>query len=554
MIQRLTWRGILALAIVSSFWLTGTPVTTAQSEGDTTWHAEYFNNLSLSGAPALVREDPKIDYDWKLGSPDPRIQVDNFSARWTRLVNLDWSGNYRFYANSDDGMRVWVDGILLIDQWFDRQDAWTTADIYLADGNHTIKVEYYEHVGAAMAKLVYQPEGDGTGGMWKSEYFTNPDLEDEPGVTSADTAIDFDWGGGSPAEWIPAHWFSARYTRDVIFSAGTYQFIVTTEGGVRLYVDDALILDQWQQVGKTTYTTKATLTSAVHRIVLEYTHTWRNASLHLSWQPAPTIVGWKGEYFDTETPNTTPTFVRDDPAVDFDWDDNAPFVGMPREHWSARWTRTLNFTTGYYRFTTVTDDGVRLWVDDNQIIDQWVPNDSQPFFGDIYLTAGLHTVKMEYYNLTGKALAHLKWQQMNTTAMTSVLDDGDPGWTSGGAESGWHTVFYGYGGHSRWTLNHSGFWARWTPALPGPGHYEVFVYIPWGYNLTSTAHYYLRHEGDVVDSWIDQRAHAGQWVSLGTYTFNANNTEFIHLDAATKERADTRTVAYDAVKFVYRAP
>ena len=95
--------------------------------------------------------------------------------------------------------------------------------------------------------------------------------------------------------------------------------------------------------------------------------------------------------------------VREDQAVDFDWGTNAPFVGMPSEHWSARWTRSLDFTPGYYRFTTVTDDGVRLWVDDKLLIDQWVPNDGKPFFGDMYLAAGLHTVKMEYYNLTGKA-------------------------------------------------------------------------------------------------------------------------------------------------------
>ncbi len=552
--KQILWRGALAFALVCALFLVSPAVTAAPARDDTTWHAEYFNNLDLSGTRALARQDAKIDFDWKLGSPGPQVRADNFSARWTRTVKLEWSGNYRFYVSSDDGMRVWVDNILLIDQWLDRQDAWTTADIYLAEGNHTIKVEYYEHIGAALAKLVFQPEGDGTGGAWKSEYFTNPDLECDPSLVSSDDHIAFNWGRGSPGAWIPADWFSARYTRDVIFAAGMYQFIVTTEGGVRLYVDDILILDQWDQVGKITYTANATLTAAVHRVRLEYTHTWRNASLYLSWQTAPTISGWKAEYFGAETPNTTPTFVRDDPAIDFDWDDNAPFVGMPREHWSARWTRTLNFTAGYYRFTAVTDDGVRLWVDDYQLIDQWVPNDGKPFLGDTYLAAGPHIVKMEYYNLTGRALAHLSWQQMNTTALTAILDDGEPGFTTGGADAGWHKVYYGYGGRSRWTTNRAGYWARWAPSLPRLGHYEVFVYIPWGTNLTSAARYYLKHEGDVLDFVIDQRTKAGQWVSLGTFTFNADGTEFVHLEAATSEPASTRAVAFDAVKFVFRAP
>ena len=526
----------------------------APAREDAPWRAEFFNNTTLSGTPAVVREDAQLDFDWKLNSPDWRVRPDNFSARWTRTVKLEWSGNYRFYANSDDGMRVWVDDVLLMDEWVDQQDAWTTADIYLAEGTHNLKVEYYEHVGAAMVKLVVQPEGDGMGAAWKVEYFTNPNLKHGADVTTFASDISFNWGSGSPAEWIPAQWFSARFTRFVPFSAGTYQFIVTAEGGVRLYADDVLILDQWHETDKTTYFANATLSSAVHRLRLEYYDTWRNASLVLRWQPLVSGDGWKGEYFDTETPGSTPMMVREDKAIDFDWDDQAPFVGMPREHWSARWTRTLNFTAGYYRFTTVTDDGVKLWIDDNLIIDQWVPNDGKAFFGDATLVAGPHTIKMEFYNLTGRALARLTWQKMNTTDLVAVLDDGDPGFTTGGAESGWHTVYYGYGGRSRWTLNHSGFWARWTPPLPRLGRYEVFVYIPWVYNQTSTAHYYLRHEGEVIDIWINQRAKAGQWVSLGTYTFNANNTEFVHLESATKEPADTRTVGYDAVKFVYRGP
>jgi hypothetical protein len=110
------------------------------------------------------------------------------------------------------------------------------------------------------------------------------------------------------------------------------------------------------------------------------------------------------------------------------------------------------------------------------------------------------------------------------------------------------------GGRSRWTLNRAGYWARWTPALPRIGRYEVFVYIPWVYNLTSTAHYYLKHEGDVTELTVNQAALVGQWVSLGTYGFNADNTEFVHLDGVTGEAAGTRTLGYDAVKFIYQGP
>ena len=70
----------------------------------------------------------------RLQWPAPSVRADGFSARWTRTVNFEYTGNYRFYMTSDDGMRIWVDDILLIDQWFDRQDAWMTGNLYLTAG------------------------------------------------------------------------------------------------------------------------------------------------------------------------------------------------------------------------------------------------------------------------------------------------------------------------------------------------------------------------------------------------------------------------------------
>jgi len=550
--HRLRWAA-LAFVLIGLTLGTSWPVRALPVLDDTRWHAEYFNNIMLAGPPVLVRQEAVINHEWGIRQPGPNVQADNFSVRWTRTMDLDYSGNYRIYTNSDDGIRVWVDDILIVDEWFDQQDAWTSADIYLTAGKHHFRVEYYEHIGAALAHVVIQPEGDGLGTFWYAEYYANPDLEDEPGLIDVVPVIEFNWGSGSPGEWIPANWFSARFTRDVIFAAGTYQFIITTEGGVRLYIDDALILDRWYETDRTTHTANVSLTAARHRIRLEYMDTWSNASVSLRWQPAAiSATAWKGEYFDRETPDTTPVMVREDPEISFDWGTSAPGLGMPAEHWSARWTRWLSLAPGYYRFTTLTDDGVRLWVDGNLVIDQWILNDSQSFFADVYLAAGPHEVKMEFFNAAGGARAHLTWHKMNTTDLTAIVDDGDVGFTAGGAESEWHTIYYGYGGRSLWTYNRSGFWARWIPALPRLGYYEVLVYIPGVYNCTSSAHYYLKHEGDISEFIIDQCAKAGQWVSLGTYGFNANNTEFVHLEAATNEPAGTRAVSFDAVKFLYQ--
>jgi len=119
------------------------------------WKGEYWTNRDLSGNPRVVRNDRDINFNWGTGSPDPRIPVDNFSARWTRTFDFS-PGLYRFYARSDDGVRIWVGDHRIIDQWHDnRGQQEYTADIYL-DGSERVKVEYYEHLGGALIQVRFE--------------------------------------------------------------------------------------------------------------------------------------------------------------------------------------------------------------------------------------------------------------------------------------------------------------------------------------------------------------------------------------------------------------
>ncbi len=521
---------------------------------DDAWRGEYFNNTALSGAPALVRWDSALRFDWGSGSPGAGVNADNFSVRWTRTVRLDWSGNYRFYADSDDGLRVWVDDLLVIDQWHDRQSAWVTADVYLGTGEHRLKLEYYEHEGRAMAKLVYQPEATT---LWLAEYFTNTELDGAPGMTDYLDMLSVDWGSGAPSDGFHPNWFSARFTRDVFMTAGTFLFNLKTEGGVRLWVDGQLVIDQWHETDKTTHTGTMAVGAGNHRVELYYYESYKQASVSLSWQPTqpppPPIAGWRGEYYSTPDLSGNIVMVRDDKAIDFDWGEGSPTVGLPSDFFSVRWTRKLSFSpSGYYRFVILSDDGIRLWVDDALILDEWHRADSQTYFGDVYLKAGAHTVKLEHYEHTGFARIRLSWQRANTTQTQALVDDADAGFERGGDAAGWTQVKTGYAGRSWRATNTAGWWARWTPALPQLGRYEVFAYVPWVTNASSAAIYYVKHEGDVTTIKIDQRKNAGRWVSLGAYGFNANNTEFVHLDGVTEEAAGTRNLGFDAVKFVLR--
>ncbi|MBI3857663.1 MAG: hypothetical protein HY293_18430, partial [Planctomycetes bacterium] len=117
--------------------------------------AEYYDTMDLTGTP-LVRTDATIDFDWGTGSPDPSIGADTFSARWTGQLLPQFTETFTFTTVSDDGVRLWVDGRLLIDNWTDHAPAENSGTIALMAGQAVdLKMEFYENGGGAVAKLLW---------------------------------------------------------------------------------------------------------------------------------------------------------------------------------------------------------------------------------------------------------------------------------------------------------------------------------------------------------------------------------------------------------------
>jgi PKD repeat protein/uncharacterized protein YraI len=130
-----------------------TPIPTpAPPVAITGWKGEYFNNRELQGEPVLVRDDAKINFDWGTGSPGPEVPPDNFSARWTISRDLP-AGTYRFNIWVDDGVRMWLDDVLIVDGWTEGGTRNYVVDVNLAAGVHHGRVEYFEAVGNAMITL-----------------------------------------------------------------------------------------------------------------------------------------------------------------------------------------------------------------------------------------------------------------------------------------------------------------------------------------------------------------------------------------------------------------
>jgi len=263
---------------------------TAHAE-DAQWRARFWNNKNFSGAPVLERFDNTIDFNWGGGAPDPKVSDDNFSAEWTRRVNFA-PGTYRFTATMDDGMRVYLDNALIIDSWTDSQEHTVTKDVYVSGGDHDLKVDYYEVGGNAVARFNWQlihPEGEstGTGGgafypNWKGEYFNNTTLSGAPALVRDDRYLDHDWGTGSPAPGVIGNDnFSARWTRTISGNPGTYQIILTSDDGSRLYVNNVLVIDNWATQATTSRSASYNYTGGPVQVRVEYYDQAGNANIEL---------------------------------------------------------------------------------------------------------------------------------------------------------------------------------------------------------------------------------------------------------------------------------
>jgi hypothetical protein len=117
--------------------------------------AAYYGTADLSG-PAVTRTDATVDFDWGAGEPVPGLGADTFSVRWTGKVEPQVSGTYTFYTQSDDGVRLWVDGRLLVDNWTDHALAEDSGTISLLAGvGYDLRMEFYENGGDALARLLW---------------------------------------------------------------------------------------------------------------------------------------------------------------------------------------------------------------------------------------------------------------------------------------------------------------------------------------------------------------------------------------------------------------
>ena len=246
---------------------------------------------------------------------------------------------------------------------------------------------------------------------WRGEYFSNARLDGSPTLLRNDDTINFDWGIGSPVSGIPTDNFSVRWSQTLYFPAGTYRFYVRVDDGIRLWIDDLLLLDRWYDSPQTTHSAQLSLNDGPHDIRLEYYERRGEARVEFGWEMVQTYEGWKAEYFGNRALQGNPALVRGEAEVRHDWGSGSPGPVVPADHFSARWTRQEQFQGGTYVFRVLVDDGVRLWVDDSLILESWLQGSARVIQAERAISGGLRQLRVEYYEHAGTAQIELTIQR-----------------------------------------------------------------------------------------------------------------------------------------------
>ena len=119
----------------------------------------YYDNIDFTGA-TVTRLDPTVNFDWASGAPVAGIGPDTFSVRWSGQVRAKVTGTTTFYTTSDDGVRLFVNDVLVVNNWTDHAPTENSGTIALTAGQqYDIRMETYENGGLAVAKLAWSGPG-----------------------------------------------------------------------------------------------------------------------------------------------------------------------------------------------------------------------------------------------------------------------------------------------------------------------------------------------------------------------------------------------------------
>lgn len=268
-------------------------------------------------------------------------------------------------------------------------------------------------------------------GPWYGEYWNNTIQSGPPALVRNDAAINFNWGYGSPdLQRVQPDYFSARWTRNIRFTEGVWRFGVIVDDGVRITVDNQVVMDFFNNVGPIQRTVDIPLTGGEHRITVDYVEQTGLAYIQFNTArlsplpPAPPLPPqppfppdnakfnngpWYTEIFANPNFAGPPSFVSTVCCLRFDWRGGSPAPGVPGTFFTARFSQVRYFPAGVYQFVARVDDGIRIYLDNQLIMNEFREQSTRTFTANANLGAGNHSIVIEYVQYGGTSDLSMYW-------------------------------------------------------------------------------------------------------------------------------------------------
>jgi PA14 domain len=423
----------------------------------------YYQDRSF-GVLGFSRVDPQINFNSLQSLTGPGVGPENFSVRWQGNFTFS-SGTYTFTLATDDGSKLFVDGKMIIDYFSEHAAIPVTQSAELTAGTHLIQVDYFQLGGGASANLTWSlpaavgvsvtpsvgslsanqsqqfvatvtgssnqqvswdisPQGAGSvsaGGL----YTAPGNIAGQQTVTvTATSAADTSKSASALITLNPTATIavSVNPAASTLTANQTQQFVATVTGSSNQQVSWTV---SPQGIGSISagglYTAPADIASQ-QTVTIRATSaadSSKSASGVVTLNPTSIIASscapagnnvFTGCYYQDRS-FTVVGFSRVDPQINFNWGSSVLGFGVGPNEFSVRWQGNFTFSAGNYTFTLATDDGCRLFVDGKMVIDYFSEHPAIPITQTVPLTAGLHLIHVDYFQLSGNASANLSWSQ-----------------------------------------------------------------------------------------------------------------------------------------------
>ena len=254
------------------------------------FYVEYFNSRDLEGAPVIARNESAIEGRWGFGAPEG-VRADNFSARYVGKFNFAGTENFEFTMVAAGGVRLYVDDVIVLNDWRAAGRRTITVDVPLLQGEHVVKLDYFASTGAAQLGLSWAVNYS----RWEGRYYNTNDWTG-PVIRKCDDGdgngfLNMDWAEGAPVPGVNPDNFSVMWERRAFFEAGDYKFLLDLDDGAKIYIDDIEMFNDLHAVGPHEFTRK--LSRGTHKLQVLYAEYGGGAKMKLNWTmltPAPAAV------------------------------------------------------------------------------------------------------------------------------------------------------------------------------------------------------------------------------------------------------------------------